>query len=216
MSYMKNGLARLMQTIYPSIQITKRKRVQSIHIRLVQDEPGKKPLAFLQYDYMHRRLDSACNVVHRHVAHMGLYPIPRPHWKVTQMSFGKEDRKVDYVQSVETGYSIKATKANLLKISSIGLRKEPPVSCGIVAPNGIRFTIQSFEDMLDGMNDPESLLPADPRVLTDILRKKSEQGLQEAPVTASQVQQIIERAAATETGLSRIGHKVSGHSNRAV
>ena len=70
----------------------KEKELTSIHIRLVQEEPGQKPKAFLQYDYMHRRLDVACNVVHRYRPRIGLYPIPRPHWKVTQMSFGKEER----------------------------------------------------------------------------------------------------------------------------
>lgn len=79
----------------------------------MQEEPGKKPLAFLQYDYMHRRLDPACNVTHRYVAQNGVYPIPRPHYKVTHMSYGKEERKVDFIEGVDIGYSIKATKANL-------------------------------------------------------------------------------------------------------
>ena len=174
----------------------KEKELNAIHIVLVQDEPGKKPTAFLVYDFIHRRLDPACNVLTRSVSNIGKYPRPIPHWKVTHMSFGKEERKVDFVESVETCYSIKATKANLERIvKDIGWPKDGKVSLGIAAPNGIRFSIKTFEDMLSAINDPDPYLPSDQRVIQEIARRRAEGSNMppERPVTASEVQQMLKQ-----------------------
>ena len=174
----------------------KERELNSLHIILVQDEPGKKPTPFLVYGFIHRRLDPACNVLTRSVTNQGMYPRPIPHWKVTQMSFGKEERKVEFVESIETCYSIKATKANLERIvKDIGWPKDGKVSLGIVAPNGVRFSIKTFEDMLDAINNPNSYLPADQRIIAEIARKRTEGNvLQERPVTASEVQAMLEQS----------------------
>ena len=179
------------------------------------DGEQERQEAYITYAYIHYRLDPACNVMTRSVPRNGMYPVPRPHYKVTQMSFGKQEKKVDYVEHVDTAYSIKWTKANLQKIvKSIPLRREPKVSCSVIASNGIRIHVDSFQDLLDATSTHELLhfgrIPtdkerkrwldelggrvADQVLLTNIFRQGIERSIPEAPVTASQVERMLEQA----------------------
>ena len=47
---------------------------------------------------------------------------------IKNMDFGKQEREVDYIEGLDTGYSIKYTKANLQKIADIGLQSEGKIS----------------------------------------------------------------------------------------
>lgn len=198
----------------------KEKEITSITVHAIQsnefdNDGNRKPGGYyITYDYMHRRLDPACNVTHKYVPNIGKYPIPRPHYKVTHMSFGKEERKVDFVEGVETGYSIPWTKKNMLKIiKEIPLAKEGgKLSCGVSAANGMRFTVESIDALINSESFDElahfGRIPNDAErskwlnnggTLTDqqrmneFVRNQAQRGVQERPVTASEVKKLIQQ-----------------------
>lgn len=98
------------------------------------DEKGKgkgkdkTSKTFITYAFTHYRLDPACNVTTFYRSGIGKYPIPRPHYVIKNLDFGKQTREVDHVEGIETGYSIKHTKTDLQKIADIGLQSEGKVS----------------------------------------------------------------------------------------
>lgn len=88
------------------------------------------------------------------------------------MDFGKEKREADYVESVETGFSIPWTKSNLQKIvSEIGMPRDGKISYTAIASNGIKIHVDSFEDLLNATSIDELLHFG--RIPTDFERKRS-------------------------------------------
>ena len=117
----------------------KEKEVSQITVHQIgKDEGNDKKNTFITYAFTHWRLDPACNAVAYFRSGIGKYPIPRPHYVVKNLDFGKQVREVDRVESAETGYSIKYTKANIQKIADIGLQSEGKVSYTVALSNGIR------------------------------------------------------------------------------
>jgi len=117
----------------------KEKEVSQITVHQIgTDQGNEKKNTFITYAFTHYRLDPACNVSTYFRSGIGKYPIPRPHYVVKNLDFGKQVREVDRVESAETGYSIKYTKANIQKIADIGLQSEGKVSYTVALSNGIR------------------------------------------------------------------------------
>jgi hypothetical protein len=121
----------------------KEKEVNSISRKRV----GNKE--YLVYSFIHYRLDPALNITHRSRANIGTYPIPRGHYHIDQGQYGKQTRVLDYVESIDTGYSIPFTKNNLEKILSIGLQSEGKIGLGLDT-GVIRISIATLEDFMNG------------------------------------------------------------------
>jgi hypothetical protein len=184
----------------------KEKEVNSITRKRV----GNKE--YLVYSFIHYRLDPALNITHRSRSNIGTYPIPRGHYHIDQGQYGKQTRVLDYVESVETGYSIPFTKKNLEKILE-GLNSEGKVGLGIDT-GVIRISVATLEDFMNGdfaelahfgkiptaeqrrkWLEEEGGIKTDLEVQQDIARKKADiiSGVQPRPVTADEVQNIIKQ-----------------------
>ena len=183
----------------------KEKEVINIHRKRVGDKE------FLIYSFMHYRLDPALNVTSRSRSAIGEYPIPRGHYSIAHGAFGKESRTLDYVENIDTGYSIPFSKKNLQKILDIGLQSEGKVGLGIDT-GMIRITVATLEDFMNGdfaelahfgkiptseqrrrWLEEEGGTTADQKLREEIARKNVEhlQGVQQKPVTADEVQRMI-------------------------
>ena len=168
---------------------------------------------YLVYSFMHYRLDPALNVTHRSRSGIGTYPLPRGHYHIDQGQYGKQTRVLDFVENVETGYSIPFSKKNLEKILNIGLQSEGKVGLGI--DTGVtRISIATLEDFMNGefselahfgkiptpeqrrrWLEEEGGAKADQQLREEIARKNSDiiSGVQPKPVTAEDVQNIIKQ-----------------------
>ncbi len=181
---------------------TPEKQIATIHVKQVSTgeytEEGKPVYEyFVVWDCEHTRIDKAGNPVSKYLPNQGMYPVPRPHYKLGEMEFGKAKREVDFISSINTGYTTKWNKANLLKlIKTIPLRKEgggPAV--GVVTAGGLRFTVGRFEDLLNKTWDELIGKDVTEDMLATIIRKRQDtlSGVQERPVTASDVEKMLEQ-----------------------
>jgi hypothetical protein len=162
------------------------------------------------YAYSQRRLDEALNVVDFYVPQVGMYPIPIPHYRIIPgQKFGKQEREIDSISSVETAYSIPFSKQAIEKIKAISLADR--VSYTITTPNGLRTQVQTFQDLRDG--EFSELLQftripteaqrrrwledngkeGDLAMEQEILRKRTELDVPQRNVTAEEVRQIIKQ-----------------------
>lgn len=157
--------------------------LQGINVRLVPDnddidEEGnpKSTKGWIVYSFLHYRLDKACNVVTRSRSGYGMYEIPRAHYSVSFGDFGKQTRKADGLQSIEVGYNIPWTKANLQKlVKDVGLPKGHPLQCSITTPQGITFSVPTLQDLIKAIDDPKPYLPNDQSLLDKIVRQRMDQ-----------------------------------------
>lgn len=175
------------------------KQIATLHVKQVATgeytEEGN-PLYeyYVVYDVSHTRIDKAGNPVSRYRPNQGVYPIPRPYYKLGAMEFGKAKREIDSISSIDTGYLIKWNKTNLLKlIKQIPLRKGG-VGVGVTTSSGLRFTVARFEDLLNKTWDELIGKGMTEDMLTKIIRQRSNtiSGVQERPVTASEVEKMLE------------------------
>ena len=104
---------------------------------------------YLVYSFIHYRLDPALNVTHSSRSGIGTYPIPRGHYHIDMGNYGKQTRVSDYVEGVDTSYSIPFSKKNFEKILNIGLQSEGKVNLGIDT-GVIRISIGTLEDFMNG------------------------------------------------------------------
>lgn len=190
----------------------KEKEVSAITVHQIGTDENDKKNMFVTYAFTHYRLDPACNVTSFYRSGIGKYPIPRAHYRIKNMDFGKQEREVDHVQVVETGYSIKYTKANLQKIADIGLQSEGKVSYSVTVPKGIRISVVSFNDLLNGSFnelahfgkivtpvqrkrwiEEEGGTEADQQRYEEFARKRTEieQGIRPINVTEDEVREMI-------------------------
>lgn len=108
---------------------------------------------YITYSFLHRRLDEALNVNSRWRPKIGLYPIPKPIYKVTIGSFGKQSREISEIQSIENGYGIPFSKKKMDELrSKIGLSSDGKVSYALQPSNGVHLAVASFEDLRDTAN----------------------------------------------------------------
>lgn len=180
---------------------TPEKQITTLHVKQVSTgeytDEGK-PLYeyYVVYDISHTRIDKAGNPVTRYLPNQGMYPIPRVRYKLGPMEFGKAKREIDFIAHLDTGYTTKWTKANLLKlIKEIPLKKgEGGASVGIITATRLRFNVGRFDDLLNKTWD--QLLGEDTtdEVMSKIVRKRNEQisGTRERPLTASDVEAMLE------------------------
>lgn len=183
---------------------TSKKEKEITCIRVVQvskheyDDEGKEQFEyFVEYDDSHTRIDRAGNPVSRYLPNQGMYPIPRPHYKLGEVKFGKMEREIDYIASTDTGYTIPWTKANLLKlIKEIPLRKEnggPGV--GAKTAGGISFSVKRFENLLNAKSFEELTgKGVNDEMIARLIRQRSDQltGAIEKPITASDVERMLD------------------------
>ena len=183
------------------------KEVNSISRKKVGDKE------FLVYSFIHYRLDPALNITHRTRSGIGTYPIPRGHYHIDQGQYGKQTRVFDYVENIDTGYSIPFSKKNLQKILDMGLQSEGKIGLG-VDTGVIRVSINTLEDFMNGSYEElchfgkiptpeqrrkwieqEGGIKGDQQVQEELARKKSDilNGIQPKPVTAEEVQNIIKQ-----------------------
>jgi hypothetical protein len=108
---------------------------------------------FLVYSLIEYRLDKALNVKHFWRPNLGKFPIPIPIYATTDMSFGKQNRKIVDISDIETGYSIPFTKKNLDKIRDIGLiEPNGKVQYMVENPQGLRTTVATYDDLRNEEN----------------------------------------------------------------
>jgi hypothetical protein len=164
---------------------------------------------YLTCQFMHYRLDAAANLTHRYQSEVGVYTIPRPHYKFSHMDFGQMQRTVDEVTSIERGYSIPFTKENIEKIHDMGLQYEGKVQYALSLPNGLRSSIRTFEDLRDGVFEElahfgripteaqrqrwliEGGPALDSQMQEDFIRMRTEGDIPQRPVTAEEVKKMI-------------------------
>jgi hypothetical protein len=164
---------------------------------------------YLTYQFMHYRLDPAANMTHRYKSEVGTYPIPIPHYKFSQMNFGKMEKTVDEVVSIEKGYSIPFTKKNLEKIYDIGLQHEGKVQYLLQLHNDLSSHVKSYEDFRDGVFEElahfnripteaqrqrwmtEGGATLDKQMQDDFIRQKTEGDMPKRSVTTDEVKQMI-------------------------
>ena len=177
-------------------------------ITRVKTKEGKE---YLTYQMMHRRLDEAANLTHRYLSPIGEYPIPIPHYAFKQMNFGKMERTVDEVVSIEKAYSIPFSKKNLDKIREIGLQHEGKVQYSLQLPNSLISFVKSYEDLRDGIFEElahftriptdtqrqrwlrEGGPSADMQMQEDFLRQRIEGDIPQRPVTEDDVRKMIKQ-----------------------
>jgi hypothetical protein len=181
----------------------KEKEITSIHVKQIgtgeYDDNGKEKCEYYcVWDCMHTRVDRAGNPVQRYLPNQGIYPIPRPHYKLGTLEFGKTKREIDYIESHDTGYTTPWTKANLLKlIKEIPLRtKNKGPSVGVVTSGGIRFHIERFDNLLNAKSFDELMgKDVNDELIAKVIRQRNNQqtGVTEKPLTASDVEAMLEK-----------------------
>jgi hypothetical protein len=103
---------------------------------------------FLVYSLIEYRLDKALNVKHFWRPNLGRYPIPIPIYATTDITFGKQNRKIVDILNIETGYSIPFTKKNLDKIRDIGLiEPNGKVQYMVENPQGLKTSVATYDDL---------------------------------------------------------------------
>jgi hypothetical protein len=105
---------------------------------------------FLVYSMIEYRLDKALNVKHFWRPNIGRYPIPKPIYETTEMSFGEQKRKIVDISSIETGYSISFTKKNLDNIKNLGLQVDGKVQYMVETSKGIKTSVATYHDLAEG------------------------------------------------------------------
>jgi hypothetical protein len=141
-------------------------------------------------------------------------PFHRPTKKITNMDFRKQKREADYTENITPGYSIPWTKENIKKIlKEVSLPVDGTLSCSVGPVNGITISVETLQDLMNGTPFEEMLhsgrtptdherkqwiekhggSEADNRRLIEFARKRDDRDLQERPVTATQVQDLIRR-----------------------
>lgn len=114
-------------------------------VRVKTGDGGNDDKEYLLYSFNEYRLDSALNVKHFWRPNVGKYPIPIPRWETTDITFGKQNRKIVEIMGLEIGYSIPFTPANLDKIRDIGLA--PQVQYMVETSKGIKSSVSTYEDL---------------------------------------------------------------------
>ena len=170
---------------------------------------------FVTFSWIHRRLDPACNVTSRTVAGCGKFPIPEAHYKIENQDFGKQKRTADFAQNITTGYSIPWTTANIKKIlKEHSLPVNSKLQCSVSTENNVRFHVESIQDLMNGTPFDELLhfgrtptkfereqwlsklggAPEDNRRIVELARRRTEGEMQQQrPITASEVQEMLDR-----------------------
>jgi hypothetical protein len=108
---------------------------------------------YLLYSFAHHRLDSALNVKDWWLPNIGKYPIPTPRYETTTITFGKQQRRIAEVISVEAAYSIPFSSKNLDKIREIGLEARGKVQYMVEIHNGFKISNASYHDLAEGNFD---------------------------------------------------------------
>ena len=168
---------------YQSILTTKKRNYLVLMYSSVPDgddidEEGnpEEYKGWITYAFRHYRLDKACNVVSRYRSNYGMYERPIAHYSVTFGDFGKQTRKADSLATLEVGYNMPWTKANLQKlVKDYGLPKGNPLQCAITTPQGITFTVPTLQDLIKAIDDPKPYLPNDQSLLNKIVRQRIDQ-----------------------------------------
>jgi hypothetical protein len=123
---------------------THHKEKEVTQIVRVRAGDGKE---YLLYSFAHCRLDSALNVRDWWLPNIGKYPIPTPRYETTTITFGKQQRRIAEVISVEAAYSIPFSPKNLDKIRDIGLEAGGKVQYLVEIPNGLKTSIATYHDL---------------------------------------------------------------------
>jgi hypothetical protein len=126
----------------------------------------------------------------------------------------KAQKQPDGIISISTGYSIPWTKENIVNIlKEVSLPTNSKLQCSIRMANGMKFTIESLQDLMNGTPFEELLhfgrtltdrerkqwvekqvgIGADIRRVVEYQRKVADSNLQQRPVTVDDVQTVIQR-----------------------
>jgi len=126
---------------------TQHKEKEVTMIKRIRTANGNE---YLVYSFVHYRLDQALNVKHWWLPQIGKYPLPVPRYETTDITFGKQQRKIAEIISIEVGYSIPFTKKNVDKIKDIGLEYNGKVNYLVEISNGSKISIASYHDLAEG------------------------------------------------------------------
>ena len=116
-------------------------------IRKKISQDGPEYIVYSQTEY---RLDKALNVKHWFLPNIGLYPIPKGRYEIEHLDFGKQRRVFKELMGIDTGYSIPFSKENMDKIHDLGLNKEGKTQYIVEVPNGLKFSVATYEDLRNG------------------------------------------------------------------
>ncbi|MGC1132791.1 MAG: hypothetical protein WA941_08210 [Nitrososphaeraceae archaeon] len=179
------------------------KELQSINVYLIPDSNdideygnSKATKGWIVYSWTHYRLDVAGNVVSRSRSNYGLFEKVFFYYTLEPSAFGKQERKAGPIDHIEIGYSLEWTKSNLQKLlKEYSLPKGHKLQTLITAPNGMTFTVNTLQDLMNNVDTPEKLLPSDMSLVDKALRARLDQlsGAPQRPVTATEVQDMIDK-----------------------
>jgi hypothetical protein len=125
----------------------KHKPIEVLSIMRVKRGDGPEKIVYHAMEY---RVDKALNVTHRFRPNIGIYPIPTGRLHVVFKDYGKQERVLDEVQSVETAYSIDFTPKNLDKIRDIGTALDGKMQYMVLTTDGVKYRIQTYDDLRNG------------------------------------------------------------------
>lgn len=166
---------------------------------------------FITYNRTEYRLDQAFNLTHRNYPREGEYPIPAPRWKVLSLPFGKTERQVEGIDTVETGYSIPFSPEAVDEIIALGRPRDRDIQYYLVEANGIAYPVQTahdfkfgkFEELRHFQKIPteyqrrkwieEQGLEKDTEIVNEIHRKRMMGDVPERNITASEVEEMLKR-----------------------
>jgi hypothetical protein len=185
-------------------------------LRITRKKTKEDNKEYIYYSVTEYRVDKALNLKHWFKAGLGKYPILQGRYEMVHKDFGESDRVFKEITSINTGYSIPFTPKNLDKIRDLGLSIEGKTAYSVEAPNGIKFSVATYEDLRNGDYDELIHFGRIPRPLerkmwlesqgieqdqkqVDQLKVNKEVGeVPEQPVTASDVKKMLVEAVAAE------------------
>jgi hypothetical protein len=167
---------------------------------------------FIYYSKTERRLDRALNPRHWFFSGIGKYPIPQGRYEIVHKDYGKTERVLREIMSVDTGYSIPFTPKNLDKIRDLGTPVGGKIAYYLETPNGITTSVDNydslrncdFEALVHFGKTPTALqrriwqdaqgIELDQKQLDDIKNRRESGDAPEVPVTVDQVRKIIKES----------------------
>ena len=189
-------------------QYTGHKPVELQSINRYKLSDGSEWLTYATVEY---RLDSALNVTHKSRSPIGTHPRPQGIYEIVQGNFGKQERRLKDVISVDTVFDIPFNTEEIDKINAIPHSTNGgDVSYGLVLPNKMRLAVMDFDSLrnvefdvlahfgrtptkkqLEDWRNKEGYKQDEAQKIQEALLARNNQGVQERPLTASEVKKMI-------------------------
>ena len=140
---------------------------------------------------------------------IGTHPRPQGIYEIVQGNFGKQERRLKDIISTDTIYDIPYTKEEIDKINAIPHSINGNMSYALVLPNKMRFVVMDYDSLRNedfdvlahfGKTPTKKQLEEwrskegykdDAQRIQEALLLRTNQGVQERPVTAREVKKMM-------------------------